>query len=115
MAGLERYPDIKNHSEICEQQKKVIVNSVVYYVWIGNWYLAWYWFLSTQCVVIYNCGCIFSQGFSAAWYMLCLSLSIMISKMPAESWDESAAKYCIKKLLSHNESTGFEVIKSFIV
>ena len=46
--------------------------------------------------------------------MLCLSHNIALCKAPAESWDESAAKYCIKKLLCHNESTDFEVIKSLI-
>lgn len=47
--------------------------------------------------------------------MLYLNHGIMLCKAPAESWDEPAAKYRIKKLLFHNESTGFEVIKSLIV
>lgn len=47
--------------------------------------------------------------------MLCLNHSIMLCKAPAESLDESAAKYPVKKILSHNESTGFEVIKFLIV
>lgn len=46
--------------------------------------------------------------------MLHLNPSIMLCMAPAESWDESAAKFYINTLLSHNESTGFEVIKSLI-
>lgn len=52
-----------------------------------------------------QCCLIFAVSITALCYV----------KAPAESWNESAAKYHIQKLLSHNESTGFEVIKSLIV
>lgn len=47
--------------------------------------------------------------------MLRLNPCIMLCTALAESWDESAAKFHINTLLSRNESTGFEAIKSLIV
>lgn len=68
-----------------------------------------------QHAVIYNSRCTFPRDSVLLDFCYVSITALCYVKAPAESWDESAAKYHIQKLLSHNESTGFEVIKSLIV